>query len=120
MRTGDDIPLVKSTNLLPDALVEMTQKQLGMTIVIDDENRVAGIYTDGDLRRTISKQINFNTTLISEVMTTNCKTIKANTLAAEALEMMQKFKINGFAVTDEHNHPIGAFHMQDLLRHGVI
>lgn len=120
MRTGDAIPCVGTTTLLSEALVEMTRKGLGMTAVLDDEGHLAGIFTDGDLRRTIEKEISFSQTPIADVMTSNCKTIKPNTLAAEALEMMEKFKINGFIVVDNYDHPIGAFNMQDLLRFGAI
>lgn len=120
MRTGDLIPVVTTTTLLSDALVEMTQKGLGMTIVADKENRVAGIFTDGDLRRTIEKNIPFNTTLIASVMTEDCKTTHASMLAAEALKLMETYKINGLVVVDEDNHPIGALNTQDLLQYGVL
>jgi len=119
MCTGEAIPLVHSSALLAEALLEMTSKNLGMVIITDDHQRIVGIYTDGDLRRTIAKNINFNTTKIAQVMEPNCKTVHADILAAEALEMMQKYKVNGFAVVDQEQRPIGAFNMQNLLRYGV-
>lgn len=120
MRAGDKVPLVKTHTLLSEALVEMTQKSLGMTIVTDNEGCIVGIFTDGDLRRTIEKNVNFNQTPIADVMTSDCKTITADTLAAAALEMMERYKVNGLVVIDEHKRPLGAFNMQDLLRYGVI
>lgn len=121
MRTGDAIPKVSPTALLSQVLIEMTQKGLGMAIVVEPNDQVIGIFTDGDLRRILEKNsLPFDQTTIANIMTRDCKTIKADMLAAEALEQMQKYQINSWAVVDHQNRLIGAFNMQDLLRYGAI
>jgi arabinose-5-phosphate isomerase len=120
MHSGDRIPLVPETASLQDALLEMTSKGLGMTGVTDASGRLTGIYTDGDLRRTLSKGVDFNKATITDVMIRNPKTISADTLAAEAVAFMQAKNINGLIVVDGERKAIGAFNMQDLLRAGVV
>lgn len=120
MHTGDEIPKVFADALLSDALVEMTQKGLGTTAVIDVNNKVKGIYTDGDLRRSLDKGIDVHTAKVGDVMTDHCKTISAERLAAEALSMMEQYKINALLVVDEDNHLIGVLNMHDLLRARVV
>ena len=120
MHTGDTIPLVHENDTLRDALLVMTEKGLGMTGIVDREEKVLGIYTDGDLRRTLDKNIDVHTALIKDVMTANCKTIQAHLLAAEALTEMQQNKINAMLVVDDKNRLIGALNMHDLLRAGVV
>lgn len=118
MRVGEAVPKVQPDSLLTEVLLEMSQKGLGMTCVTNEQGELLGIYTDGDVRRTLNKGFNFNTTPVSEVMTKSCKTIKQNILAAEALQIMEQFKITALVVT-ENNQPIGIVHMHDLLKAGV-
>ena len=120
MQTGDDIPAVKPDATLPQALLEMSSKGLGMTAIVDDDNHVLGIYTDGDLRRTLDKNIDIPSTPISEVMTANCRTVDAHDLAAEVVKLMEDAKINAVLVTDDDNKLIGALNMHSLLRAGVV
>ena len=120
MHTGDAIPRVELTTPLSDALLEMTRKGLGMTAIIDTRGELAGIFTDGDLRRTIDNKVDLNEALISEVMTADCKTIQPGMLAAEALQIMDSTKINALPVVNENNELVGALNMHDLLRAGVV
>lgn len=120
MHTGENIPAVREDVLLSSALLEMTRKGLGMTAVINAQNRVAGIFTDGDLRRALDQGIDIRTTPIAQIMTTNCKTLGADLLAAEALQMMQRYRINALLVVNEQQQLIGALNMHDLLRAGVL
>jgi len=120
MHTGEDIPIVNENASLRDALLEITQKNLGMTAIVNKLQQVIGIYTDGDLRRTLDKNIDVHTAAVKDVMTVNCKTIQQNILAAEALTVMQENKINAMLVVDDNNSVIGALNMHDLLRAGVV
>lgn len=120
MHGGEALPSVDLDATLHQALEVMSVKGLGMTAVIDPEGRVAGVYTDGDLRRTLNKPIDIHQVLVSDVMTRNCKTVPPGMLAAEALQMMDENKINGLLVVDEAQRLIGAFNMHDLLRAGVM
>ena len=120
MHTGADIPMVKEDASLRDALLEITQKGLGMTAIVNDKQQVLGIYTDGDLRRTLDRNIDVHSANIKETMTVGCKTIQQHILAAEALTGMQQNVINSMLVVDENNTLIGAFNMHDLLRAGVV
>jgi len=94
MHTGIAIPQVNQDALISDALIEMTDKGLGMTAVLDEHDKIIGIFTDGDLRRVLAQTVNVHTTPLTDFMTQNCKTGKAEMLAAEALELMQRHKIN--------------------------
>lgn len=118
MRKGDEIPLVPDTALLSDALVEMSSKGLGMTGIIDSNNILVGIYTDGDLRRTLSDRISIDTP-ISEIMTATPVTAKPTILAAELISLMKDKSISGLMVTD-NARVVGALNMQDLLRAGIL
>jgi arabinose-5-phosphate isomerase len=120
MHTGDAIPRVELITPLSDALLEMTRKGLGMTAIIDTRGQLAGIFTDGDLRRTIDNKVDLNAAIISEVMTADCKTIHPGMLAAEALQIMDSTKINALPVVNENNELVGALNMHDLLRAGVV
>lgn len=120
MHQNDRIPKVSETATVSEALLEMSKKGLGMTAITDMENRVLGLYTDGDLRRSLDKNIDVHNTLISEVMTRNCRTTSADELAATVLKIMDEHSINGFLVTDENNKLIGAFNMHDILRAGIV
>ena len=120
MHAGDALPRVRRGTSLRDALLEMTQKGLGMTVVLEADGRLAGIFTDGDLRRTLDKGIDVRQALIDEVMTPHGKTARAEMLAAEALKIMEDHKINALVVVDDLDNPVGALNMHDLLRAGVM
>lgn len=120
MHTGDRIPSVGKSTLLKDALLEISHKGLGMTAVIDEDDGVIGVFTDGDLRRTLDKAIDFHSTPIHRVMTSNCKTATPRQLAVEALKVMENSKINALPVVDTQGRLIGALNMHDLLQAGVM
>ncbi len=120
MHQGDGLPKVLHTALLTEALLEMTRKGLGMTAVVDEEDRLLGIYTDGDLRRTLDKTADIRALRVADVMTRNPHTVEADKLAVEAVQQMEQYKINGILVTDGNHRLIGALNMHDLLRAGVV
>ena len=120
MHSGARIPLVPDTASLREALLEMTGKGLGMTGVLDAGGKLAGIYTDGDLRRTLNKEVDVYNAKISDVMTRNPKTCRADQLAAEIVQLMEKHNINGLMVVDADQRVLGALNMGDLLRAGVV
>jgi arabinose-5-phosphate isomerase len=120
MHTGDGVPRVPATATLSEALMEMTRKSLGMTGVVDGEGRVLGIFTDGDLRRTLDGELDARRTPIAEVMTPGCITVHGEMLAAEALKIMERRKINALLVVDADGRLEGAMNMHDLLRAGVL
>ncbi|HEY9149866.1 MAG: KpsF/GutQ family sugar-phosphate isomerase [Gammaproteobacteria bacterium] len=120
MHTGDAIPRVREDTSLRDALLEMTAKRLGMTAVVDAQGKLTGLFTDGDLRRTLDRGVDIHTTPIHEVMTRAPRTIQPGVLAAEALQVMDSKKINGLIVVNAQQEPVGALNMHDLLRAGVV
>ncbi|WP_417660524.1 KpsF/GutQ family sugar-phosphate isomerase [Pseudomonas sp.] len=120
MHTGDGLPTVNSGTSLREALLVMTQKGLGMTVVIDEQGLLAGVFTDGDLRRTLDREIDLRVATINQVMTAHGKTARAEMLAAEALKIMEDHKISSLVVVDDSDRPIGALNMHDLLRAGVM
>ncbi len=120
MHQGDAIPLVNSNDTLSNTLLEMTKKGLGIAAITDNQKHLKGIFTDGDLRRTLESQPNIHQALINEYMTPNCITITAQQIASEALNIMQQKKINALIVVDKHQHIIGALNMHDLLRAGIV
>lgn len=120
MRTGAAIPKVKTDTLLANALIEITNKRMGMTVVVNADGTLAGIFTDGDLRRVIDKNLDIHKTKISEVMTTHCKTITAGVLAAEAVQIIEQYQITSLVITGENQLPIGVVHLHDLLKSGLI
>ncbi|MBS0290134.1 MAG: KpsF/GutQ family sugar-phosphate isomerase [Proteobacteria bacterium] len=120
MHTGKNIPIVSYTATVKEALMEMTRCSLGMTGVIDDEQSLIGLFTDGDLRRAFESNINIHTTKITQVMTKGGKVIEKGLLAAEALRLMETHKINGFFVVDKQRKILGALNMHDLLRQRVL
>ncbi|MGD2172238.1 MAG: KpsF/GutQ family sugar-phosphate isomerase, partial [Gammaproteobacteria bacterium] len=119
MHTGEAIPLVASGSTLKDTLLEMTAKGLGFAGVIDGD-RLAGIYTDGDLRRTFEKMPDIKTSRVDDFMTADCVTIEADRIASEALKIMHDKKINALMVVDGERRVQGALNMHDLLRAGVV
>ena len=119
MHTGETLPLVSPDASLTDALAEMSAKHLGMVGVVDNEGLLVGIYTDGDLRRTLNQGTDINACRIDNVMVRSPRTIAADTLAAEAVEMMQRHSINGLFAVDADRRPVGALNALDLIRAGV-
>ena len=119
MHEGDQIPVVSAGKTLQDALIEMTQKGLGMTTIMSDDAKLVGIFTDGDLRRIIDLKVDFAATSVSDVMSADPKTIPQNMLAAEALTIMEKASITALIV-EEEDHITGVLHLHDILRAGVI
>lgn len=120
MHTGEQMPCNAPDDLLKDALLEMSRKGLGTTVVVDREEQVLGVFTDGDLRRALDRQIDVHAAGVAEVMTGPCKTIALGTLAAQALQMMQQYKINALPVVNSAGKLAGVLNMHDLLRAGVL
>jgi arabinose-5-phosphate isomerase len=120
MRTGEDAPHIPQQATLMEALLEMSRGRMGMTAVVDNEGRVVGIYTDGDLRRSLEKGVDLRATRVSDVMSGSPRTIAAERLAAEAVEIMERHKVNQILVVDEGKRLIGALNMHDLFRAKVI
>ena len=120
MHTGAAIPKVGEDASLREALLEMTGKGLGMTGVVDRTDALVGIFTDGDLRRVLNRGIDVYNAKITDVMTRQPKTTRADRLAAETVQLMRSLKINGLFVVDDKNHVLGALNMHDLFRAGVI
>ncbi|KAB0637104.1 arabinose 5-phosphate isomerase KdsD [Burkholderia latens] len=120
MRSGDDVPRVGLDATLSDALFQITAKRMGMTAVIGDDGRVAGIFTDGDLRRVLARDGDFRTLPIADVMTRAPRTIGPDQLAVEAVELMERHRINQMLVVDADGALIGALNMHDLFSKKVI
>lgn len=116
----EEMPVVQLGTAIAQALIEITQKKLGMTCIVDSTGQLAGIFTDGDIRRVLNKNLDIHTTLIDQVMSSHPKTIASDLLAAEALQIMQSYKITSLIVVDERHFPQGVLHLHDLLRAGVI
>jgi arabinose-5-phosphate isomerase len=120
MRSGDDVPKVTADVLLSEGLMEMTQKGLGMTAVVDADEKILGIFTDGDLRRALDADVDVRKTAMHEIMHTKCKTTTSDILAAEAVHVMEENKITGLLVTDEGGRLVGALNIHDLFRAGIM
>ncbi|WP_339899749.1 KpsF/GutQ family sugar-phosphate isomerase [uncultured Gilvimarinus sp.] len=120
MHDDDALPAVKPQDTLARALLEMTSKGFGMTTIVNDDGTLAGIFTDGDLRRSIDRGVDIHSVQMHEIMHPTPTTIGPDTLAAEALNLMETRKITALVITDEHGIPTGVVHMHDLLRAGVI
>jgi len=120
MRTGEQLPMVGPDASLRDGLLEMTRKGLGMTAIVDPQRHVLGIYTDGDLRRALDQPGDFRTRRMGELMTAKPKTIAPRRLAAEAVHLMETYKITQLLVVDERNVLVGALNVHDLFRAGVM
>ena len=114
----DAIPIVNEQASIREALLEVTTKKLGMTCVVDNHGNLVGIYTDGDVRRTLTQNYDINTTILAEVMTKNCRTIQPNLLAVEALALMQRYSITALVIVED-NKPSGVVHLHDLLKAGI-
>ncbi|HET9106449.1 MAG TPA: KpsF/GutQ family sugar-phosphate isomerase [Steroidobacteraceae bacterium] len=120
MRTGEALPRVGPATRLGEGLLEMSRKGLGMTVVVDDRSRILGVFTDGDLRRALDRRVDIHTATMSEVMTSPCKTIASQDLAAEAVHLMEVHRITALPVADEQGRLIGALNVHDLFRAGVV
>lgn len=120
MRTGDDVPAVPDTIALADALLVISGKGLGMTAVLDSAGKVAGLITDGDLRRALGRGVDLRHARAVDVMTRDPRVIGPDRLAVEAVEEMERTRINGLLVVDAQGALVGAFNMHDVLRAGVI
>ncbi|MBB1288500.1 KpsF/GutQ family sugar-phosphate isomerase [Pseudoalteromonas sp. SR43-6] len=120
MHSGANTPIIDVSQTVKDALIEMSAKGLGMTAIVDENQQLVGLLTDGDLRRILEQRIDIHTTQIDVVMTKSCTTATQDILAAEALNIMERKRINGLIVVNEKNQPIGALNMQDLLKAGVL
>ena len=120
MHGGANTPIINISQTVKDALIEMSAKGLGMTSIVDENQQLTGLFTDGDLRRILEQRVDIHTTQISEVMTKSCTTATQDMLAAEALNIMEHKRINGLIIVNEQNQPIGALNMQDLLKAGVL
>lgn len=120
MHTGDDIPSVTPEVSVSRGLLEMSRKGLGMTAIVDNANRILGVFTDGDLRRTLDKEINVHKTTMSSVMHAGCITVSPDTMAAEAVHVLDERKITALLVADEQNRLVGALNIHDLFRAGVM
>ena len=121
MHSGDGIPRVRAEASLSEALLEMSRKHLGLTAVVDADDRLLGLYTDGDLRRTLDDAaIDLRSTRIDAVMTRTPKSIGSDALAVEAARMMEDHKINALLVVDAEGRVVGALNIHDLLRARVV
>lgn len=120
MHTGDAIPRVSVDTPLLQALMVMSEKGFGMTTVMDEHQQLLGIYTDGDLRRSIDRGVDIHSARVGEVMNTSPRRLRDNTLAAEALQQMEQNRVNVLLVTDEHDRLVGVVKINDILRAGVI
>lgn len=120
MHVGEEIPSVLESAFISEALLEMTEKKLGMTAIVNANKQVVGIFTDGDLRRTLAKNIDIHQTRITDFMTVHCAVIGADSLAAEAMQIMEKKKINALIIVNEQQQAIGALNIHDLIRAGIM
>ena len=120
MHVGDAVPRVGTGATILETMLEMSSKRLGMSAIVDPDGHVAGVFTDGDLRRSIESRHDVNKTLINEVMSPNGKHIAPDALAVEAVHMMESHRIQGLLVIDENGELVGALNFQDLLKAGVV
>ena len=120
MRIGQDIPAVPVSATLADAVLEISRKRMGMAAVLDAERHVVGVFTDGDLRRSLERNIDLRTTPVAQVMTRTPRTIRPDALAVEAVELMETSKTTQLPVVDADNRIVGALNIHDLFRAKVI
>jgi len=119
MRAGDAIPRVAPETSLSEALLEISNKGLGMTTVLDQQGNLTGIFTDGDLRRTLKARIDINDTPIGQLMSTGAKTVTPDMLAAEAMRIMEENEISSLVVLDDEQRVAGVIHLMHLLHAGL-
>ncbi|NQX87897.1 MAG: KpsF/GutQ family sugar-phosphate isomerase [Halioglobus sp.] len=115
MKTGEDIPIVTADRLLSEALLEISNKGMGMTTVVGENGRITGVFTDGDLRRTLDARIDINATAIGQLISTGAKTVSPDMLAASALRIMEENEISSLVVLDDAGNLEGVVHLKDLL-----
>jgi arabinose-5-phosphate isomerase len=120
MRKGNELPRVRADTPLGEGLLEMSRKGLGMTVIVDPNDHVAGVFTDGDLRRALDREVDVHSAVMRDVMTTKCKTIGPRELAAEGAHLMELYRITVLPVVDPAGKLVGAFNFHDLLRAGVV
>jgi arabinose-5-phosphate isomerase len=120
MHSGDDLPVVSADTLVKDMLVEVTDKRLGTALVVDDSGRLLGLFTDGDLRRLVSRGENFLTLKAGEVMTPNPKLIGPEELAEKGLKIMEDYQITALVIVDSDRHPVGMIHIHDILKSKIV
>jgi len=120
MHAGPEIPAVSADTTLGNGLLEMSQKGLGMTAIVDPDNRILGIFTDGDLRRVLNDNVDLHRTNMEAIMQSNCITIAPNDMAVEAVHVLDENKITGLLVVDDENYLVGALNIHDLFRAGVM
>jgi arabinose-5-phosphate isomerase len=119
MRSGADVPMVRADATLAEGLMEVTSKRLGMTAIVDGALKVLGVFTDGDLRRALDRAADLRTTRMDQVMTRRPKSVHPDTLAAEAVHLMETHSITSLVVLDADDTVVGALNVHDLLRAGV-
>jgi len=120
MRSGDEVPAVSTNVNLRDGLMEMTQKGLGMTAIVDKDHKIVGIFTDGDLRRALDEGADVHETKMSDIMHTGCKTTSPDILAAEAVHILEENQITSLLVADDEQRLVGALNVHDLFRAGIM
>ena len=120
MHKGDEVPVVNENDIVENAVKVINEKKFGCTAVVDNEGRLTGIITDGDLRRAITKYSSIHQLKVSEIMTHNPKMIVKYELAAKALHIMEEYKISSLFIIDKNQHPEGIIHFQDLLKFGLV
>lgn len=120
MRCGDEVPRVTADTSMAEGLLEMSRKGLGMTVIIDATGRPAGVYTDGDLRRSLDRRVDVHSARMGEVMTQPCKSVSSQALAVEAVRLMEQHRITALPVVDAAGALVGALNVHDLLRQGVM
>ena len=120
MHRGEAMPSVTGRATVRDAILEMTSKKLGMTTVVDEQNRLVGVITDGDLRRCLEKGIDVSTVKAADVASRSPKTIEHEALAARAVQIMEQFAITSLVVLDERRTLVGVIHLHDLLKSGIV
>ncbi len=119
MYTGEDLPVVKENTSLRDVIIEISSKRLGTTCVVDDQNNLTGIITDGDLRRLLNKTLEIKNIVAKDVMTTNPKTINPDYLASFALQQMENYNITSLIAVSDSGKPVGIVHLHDLVKLGL-
>lgn len=119
MITGERIPIVKEDSSIKDVIYEITSKRLGTTCVVNNENKLIGIITDGDLRRLLERTLDIKDLKAKEVMTKKPKVMKSDYLASFALQQMENYKITSLVIIDDQNHPEGIVHLHDLINLGL-
>jgi arabinose-5-phosphate isomerase len=120
MHQGAEVPKVGPKDTVSAGLLEMSRKGLGMTAVVESDGNLLGVFTDGDLRRALDRRLDVHDTLMEDVMTRQCRTISARSLAVEAVLLMERHRITGLMVTNDAEQLVGALNVHDLLRAGVM